>query len=135
MSCATILTDLYNVTLTSITGLTKEQRFRVVDEEFAEFTKFPLYVVETGDEEDAPQSNRVSKISFHPAVHYFAEDDTLANMETARETIRNAIMNDTTLRADSFTVHIDKITVSMTENRKQQHLRFDLTIEFEIVHT
>ena len=134
MTTETILADLNNITY-SATAHTKERRFRVHDEEFEEFDKFPLIVIESGSEEDRPLVNRGSEVRFRPSVHFFAENETAANMETWRDAIRNAIMNDTTLRADAILVTVTGIAAGESEVRKLQHLTFSLEIVFDISHT
>ena len=134
MTTATILTDLAGITY-SLTANTKAQRFQVWDEEFESFDLFPLIVVESGPEEDEPLVNLGSLVTFHPAIHLFAEDDTAANMEAWRDDIRNAVMNNATLRNDVISVAVESVAVSLSENRKLQHLRLQLNITFEITHT
>lgn len=134
MTTATILTDLYNITY--VTAATKTQLFQVLpDEEFEDFTTFPLIIVESGPEELETMANRVGRSNFHPSVHMVVSDDTASNMESYRDTIRNAIMNDTTLRNDSLDVSVDKITPYLSPNMKRQRLKFDLTILFDITFT
>lgn len=135
MTTATILTDLYNITYSS-TSHTKRQIFQLPpNEEFIDFTDFPLVVVESGDEEDEPQATKYTKIMFRPTIHFYAEDETAANMETWRESIRTAIMNDTTLRDDTLSVKVENIEVKLSETRKLQHLIFRLAIEFDQTYT
>ena len=134
MTTATLLTDLYNIT---VTGATKRQMFQLPpDEEFLDFTDFPLYVVESGNEEDEPVMNRESTVTFYPAVHFFIEDASASDMETWRDTIRNGIMNNATLRADCLDApQVTEITVSLSETRKLMHMKFQLKLTFYNTHT
>lgn len=134
MTTATLLSDLAGVSY-GVSGSTTEQRFQVHDEDFEDFAKFPLIVVESGPEDNTIKAGKYSEISFHPAVWLYCEDETAANMESYRDSIRNAILNNTTLRTDTFEVIVDKITPSLSPNRKLQRLKFDITLNFAIQHT
>lgn len=136
MTRGTLLTDLYNVTYNT-GNYEKAQRFLLgADEEFEDFTKFPLVVIESGPEEDEPLANLQSRVTFHPAVHIYIEDDTAANVETWIDGARNAIMNNTTLRADSVEApQVESIDVSVSENRKLYHARIQVKLVFDITHT
>lgn len=135
MTRGTLLTDLYNVTYNAGT-YGKTQRFLLADEEFEDFTQFPLVVIESGPEEDEPLANLQSRVTFHPAVHIYIEDDTAANVETWIDGARNAIMNNATLRADSMEApQVEAIDVSVSENRKLYHARIQVKLVFDITHT
>ena len=128
-----IMTALYGITYAT-GSYTKEERFQLHEEDFEEFNKFPLIVIVDGDEENEPQANLKTESAYHPQVHFFTEGETIANMKTWRDDIRNAIYEDSTLRGLAILVEVDSIIPSEPENRKLQHLAFGLTITFDINH-
>lgn len=133
MNTQTIINDLAAVAY-SEGDYTVECRFRVHDEEFEEFAKFPLVVVESGDEEDNPNANGSSDIVFMPTVHLYTENGTLSEMEAWRDAIRNAIMSDSALIRDSDYLAVTGIMIAESDARKLQHMIFSLEIRFEIYH-
>jgi len=129
-----ILATLATITY-SQTSHTVERRFQLHDTEYEDFTDFPLIVVVSGNEEIDNNANSMADSIFHPVVHFFIEGATAATMETWRENIRNAIMQSATLWSYSLQVMITAITVDEPENRKLQHIQFDLEVVFEKSYT
>lgn len=125
-----IMTALAGITY-STTSHTVVERFQNWDEEFEDFTNFPVVVVTDGDEENEPQANKIYTVTYHPEVHFYAENQTAANMKSWREEMRAAIMNDVTLEGLCIEKNIDEIVPSLSATRKLQHLAFYLTITFD----
>lgn len=130
MTTGQIMTALAGITYSS-TSHTVVERFQNHNEEFEDFTIFPVVVVTDGPEEDDWQANNICLVSFHPEVHFYAEGQTAAQMKTWRDDIRNAIYNSATLESYCMEKRIDRITVSESENRKLQRVSFFLTITFD----
>lgn len=125
-----IMTALAGITY-STTSHTVVERFQNWDEEFEDFTNFPVVVVTDGDEECELQSNLQYHVSYHPEVHLYVEGQTPTQMKTWREEMRAAIINSTALEALCIEKNIDEIVPSLSATRKLQHLAFYLTITFD----
>ena len=134
MNTATIMANLAAITF-SVTSHTVASRVFVHEDDFEDFENFPLIIVAPGSEECVEQANLITETRFHPEVHFFIEDTSVATLEGWRDDIRNAIYRDATLRGNILTVDIDEIILTEPEDRKLQHLAFMLTIVFDIQHT
>jgi len=128
-----ILDDL--VAITYGTGYTTIEEFQFHEEDYQDFTTFPLIIVESGPENSQPFANKRTETTFHPSVHFLIEDASVDTIEGWRDSIRNAIYNSTTLRGHANSVAIDEIEVLEPENRKLAHMKFNLSINFDIAHT
>lgn len=129
-----IMDALYGITY-STSSYTKARRFQVVEDDFENFDSFPLIVVTSGMETNRESANGVVTTEFHPGVEFYGEDIDAETMEGWRESIRNAIYNDTTLRGYCMDQpSIDSITPGVSPNRKLQRFSFSLTTIFDNSH-
>lgn len=134
MTTEQILDDLVAITYSG-SDYTVDEQFQVHEDDYTDFTDFPLIVVESGPEDSQPMANKRSETTFHPSVHFYIEDGSVDTVEGWRDSIRNAIYNDSTLRGHANSVAIDEIEVAEPDERKLAHFIFRLSITFDITHS
>ena len=129
--------EIKDIIQTALTGLgyTVEQRFQLHDEEFEEFSKFPLVVIADGTQINDRQANKTEERSYSPQIVFFAENQTSSEMDAHREAIESAFYESSALNQATTTRNIDSITPSETETRKLEKLTFEATIDYDVFIT
>jgi hypothetical protein len=131
MNTEQILDDLFGISYGTPGTYSVGRLYKVHDDDFADFTEFPLIVIEDGDEASEPRANRMVQITYMPKVHLYVENQSSETVTTWRENIRNAIYGDATLRGHCNSVLIAGIECSEPETRKLQHVVFTLELPFD----
>jgi len=130
---AQILTDLSGITYSSSSN-TVARMYQILPDEFIDFTDFPVFIVTDGNKECQPHATRVSKVFFHPEIHFFAEAESAADMAAWNDSAYDAIMTNSTLWSHADNVSVDNIDAFQSPDRSIQKLVFYLTIEFDVDH-
>lgn len=135
MTTGEIMTTLAGLTYYSGQTYTVEERFQTHDSNFEEFRKFPLILVVDGDETNEPVANRTVRVTYNPTLHFYAENMSTTNLKLWRENIRNAVLSSASLWTGDNYVNVDSITINEANDRKLQHMEFNLTIGFDKKYT
>lgn len=135
MTTGDIMTALAAITYYSGQTYTVEERFQLHESDFEDFTKFPLIAVVDGNETASPIANRVARVNYHPSLHFFTVAMSITNLKLWRDKIRDAVLSSAALWAGDNIVNVDSITIDESDDRKLQHIAFNLTIEFDKTYT
>lgn len=135
MTTGEIMTTLAGLTYYSGQTYTVEEQFQLRAPGMEDFSKFPLIQVVDGNESASPIANSVARISYHPSLHLFTVNKSESDLKLWRDNIRNAVLSSAALWTGDNIVNVDSITLEEIKDRKQQHIAFALTIEFDKQYT